>query len=113
MTPETPSSTPSSASPAPALNGTATPSGADRKAALYLQHPEETPELPAPMPYLIHPPSKLSSTSSWISFREKTLLPLMQQMPDDRNLPVLLKQVEIILAWRATIAPDDRFWKAD
>lgn len=65
------------------------------------------------MPYLIHPPSKLSSTSSWISFREKTLLPLMQQMPDDRNLPVLLKQVEIILAWRATIAPDDRFWKAD
>ena len=33
--------------------------------------------------------------------------------PDDPNLPNFLKQVESILAWRAAVPPDDRFWKAD
>jgi hypothetical protein len=49
----------------------------ERKAQLYLQHPEERPELIDVMPYLI------------------------------------LKQVEAILAWRVTVAPENRFWKAD
>jgi hypothetical protein len=30
---------------------------------------------------------------------------------DDPNLPNFLKLVEAILAWRATIAEEDRFWK--
>jgi len=87
--------------------------GRERKARLYLQHPEESPELIGVLPYLIHPPSKLSSTASWISFRDKTILPMMQHRPDDKNLPNFLKQVETILAWRASISPENRFWKAD
>jgi hypothetical protein len=83
------------------------------KAQLYLQHPDETPELIGVLPYLIHPPSKLSSTASWISFRDKTLLPMMKERPDDPNLPNFLRQVEEVLAWRATIAPEDRFWRPD
>jgi hypothetical protein len=62
--------------------------------------------------YLIHPPSKLSSTARWIDFRDRTLLPMMAGKSDDPNLPNFLKQVEAILAWRATIAEEDRFWKA-
>src|SRR3954462_10759851 len=83
------------------------------KARLYLQHPEESPELIGVLPYLIHPPSKLSSTASWISFRDKTILPMMQHRPNDKNLPNFLKQVETILTWRASISPENRFWKAD
>jgi hypothetical protein len=87
--------------------------GAERKAQLYLQHPDETPELTGVLPYLIHPPSRLSSTASWISFRDRTLLPMMRQKPDDQNLPNFLKQVEAVLAWRAGISPEERFWKKD
>jgi hypothetical protein len=83
------------------------------KATLCLQHPDETPELVDVLPYLIHPPSKLSSTASWVSFREGTLLPMIQHRPDDQNLPNFLRQVETILTWRAGIAPDDSFWKSD
>ena len=85
----------------------------ERKCALYLQHPNECPELIGVLPYLIHPPGRLSSTSAWERFRDKTLLPLIAAEPDDPNLPNFLKQAEAILAWRATIAEQDRFWKAD
>jgi hypothetical protein len=58
-------------------------SGRERKAQLYLQHPEESPvELIGVLPYLIHPPGRLSPTASWISYRDKTLLPLIQENPD-------------------------------
>ena len=86
---------------------------AERKAQLYLQHPQESPDLIGVLPYLIHPPSKLSSTASFVAFRDKTLLPMIRHRPDDPNLPNFLKQVEAILAWRAAVPPDDRFWKAD
>jgi hypothetical protein len=85
----------------------------EQKAQLYLQHPEERPELIGVPPYLIHPPSKLSSTASWIRFRDKTLLPMIEHRPDDPNLPNFLKQVEAVLAWRAAVPPENRFWKAD
>jgi hypothetical protein len=85
----------------------------ERRAQLYLQHPDECPELIATLRYLIHPPSKLSATASWLGFRDKTLLPMIRHSPDDPNLPNFLKQVEMIVAWRATVAPEDRFWKAD
>lgn len=83
------------------------------KAQLYLQHPEECPEIIGALPYLIHPPGKLSTTASWIAFRDKTLLPLIRQRPDDPNLPNFLKQAEAVLAWWAAIPAVDRFWKAD
>ena len=101
------------------VEGTATGRGRivnaewQRRAQLYLQHPDESPELIGRLPYLIHPPSKLSATSSWLRFRDKTLLPMIRHAPDDVNLPNFLKQVEMILARRATVAPEDRFWKAE
>jgi hypothetical protein len=85
----------------------------ERRAQLYLQHPDESPALIGVLPYLIHPPSNLSSTASWVSFRDKTLLPMIQHRPDDPNLPNFLKQVEAILAWRAAVPPEDRFWKVE
>ena len=88
-------------------------SDCEQKAQLYLQHPDECPELIGRLPYLIHPPGKLSSTASWVRFRDDTLLPMLRYRPDDPNLPNFMKQVEAILAWRATIPPERRFWKAD
>lgn len=84
----------------------------ERKCELYLQHPDECPELIGVLPYVIHPPSKLSATARWIAFRDKTVIPMIAAEPDDQNLPNFLKQIEAILAWRATIAAEDRFWKA-
>ena len=83
----------------------------ERKYRLYLEHPDESPEIIGTLPYLIHPPSRLSSTASWVSFRDKTLLPMIRHDPDDPNLPNFLRQVESILAWRATVPAEDRFWK--
>jgi len=55
----------------------------------------------------------VSSTAAWERLRVKTLRPLITEKPDDPNLPNFLKQAEVILAWRATVAPEDRFWKAN
>lgn len=84
-----------------------------RKMALLLQHPDESPEIPGVLPYLIDPPSRMSSTSRWIAFRDKTLHPLLLDRPDDPFLPLFLRQVEAILAFRATVPEQDRFWKSD
>jgi len=85
-------------------------SGRERKARLYLEHPNETPEEIGRRDFLIHHPSKLSSTAAWLSFRDKTLLPMIEHRPDDPNLSNFLKQVEAVLAWRADVPPEDRFW---
>ena len=87
--------------------------GAEERAALYLQHPDDCPELIGPLDYLIHPPSRLGSTAAWISFRDRTVLPMMRHRPDDPNLPKFLARIEEILAWRAGIPAEKRFWKAD
>ena len=78
---------------------------------MFLEHPDECPELIGDLPYLIHPPSKFSATASWVRFRDRTLVPMMAYRPDDPNLPNFLRQVERILAFRATVPPEDRFWK--
>ncbi|HEY4029399.1 MAG TPA: hypothetical protein VGM25_03575 [Caulobacteraceae bacterium] len=83
------------------------------RAALYFQHPDECPEVIGGLPYLIHPPSRFSATASWIAFRDRTLTPMMRHRPDDPNLPNFLRQVEAVLAWRAAVPPDKRFWKPD
>jgi len=85
----------------------------EKRAALYLRHPNDCPEIVGRLSYLIHPPGKLSSTSRWRDFRERTLLPLLRDRPDDPNLPRFLKQTDAVLAWRATVPPEMRFWKAD
>lgn len=75
---------------------------------MYLHHPDGSPQPVAPMEYLLHPPSRLSSTASWISYRDKTLPPLMRE-----RLPNYLAQAEKVLAWRAEVPSEDRFWKPD
>lgn len=85
----------------------------ERKAQLLLEHPDESPEPIGILPYLIHPPSRMSSTARWVKFKDRTLVPLIRSMPEDPNLPRFLEQVETILAWRATVPAQDRFWKAD
>jgi hypothetical protein len=84
----------------------------ERRVQLYLQHPEDAPEEIGVRNFLIHQPSKLSSTAAWLAFRDKTLLPMIEHRPDDRNLRNFLKQVGDVLAWRDTIAPEERFWKS-
>jgi hypothetical protein len=84
-----------------------------RKNWLHLHHPSGSPEAFTPTDYLIHPPTRLSSTASWISYRDKTLLPLRLGNPDDPNIPNYLAQVEKVLAWRADIPSEDRFWRPD
>ena len=80
---------------------------------LLYDHPDESPEIVGILPYLIDPPSILASTARWVKFRDGTLRPLIEEMPGDPNLPLFLAQAEKILAWRATIAPERRIWKAD
>lgn len=80
---------------------------------LLYEHPSESPETVGILPYLIDPPSILASTARWMKFRDGTLRPMIEEMPDDPNLPLFLAQAEKILAYRATIAPERRIWKAD
>lgn len=82
-------------------------------AALYAAHPDEAPEPSRPLPYLIDPPSRLSSSSAWRRYRDETLRPLIASMPDDVDLPRFLACADAVLAWRSHVAPSDRFWKAD
>lgn len=85
----------------------------DDKAQILMEHPDESPEIVGTLPYLIHPPSRLASTARWVKFRDSTLRPLIAERPDDPFLPRFLEQTEKVLAWRATIAPERRIWKAD
>lgn len=85
----------------------------DDRAQLYLQHPEPCPDIARALPYLIHPPGRLSRTSSWLRFRDVTLMPLLRHRPDDANLAAFLKQAEAVLAWRASLRPDQHFWQSE
>lgn len=85
----------------------------DERIAILLEHPDESPEIVGTLPYLIHPPGRLSSTARWIAFRDRTLRPLIDSRPDDPYLPLFLAQTDRILAWRSTVAPERRIWKAD
>ena len=62
---------------------------------------------------LFEPPSELASTREWLKFRDEILRPLLAGYPHDPNLPNLLRQTNVILAWRETVAPEDRFWRSD
>jgi hypothetical protein len=99
--------------PHTAFSATFAPMTAEEKIQVLLAHPDESPEIVGTLPYLIHPPGRLSSTARWVEFRDKTLLPAIEARPDDVNLPRFLEQTEKILAWRATIAPERHIWKAD
>jgi hypothetical protein len=81
---------------------------------MYLAHPDESPaELSGPLPYLIHPPSRMSSSAAWVRFRDETLWPLIAARPDDVDLLRFLACADAVLSWRALVEPSARFWKAD
>jgi len=81
---------------------------------LMWEHPPTGPDhRTRPLPYLIDCPSEFAPDSALIRFRDKTLLPLIATDPGDPDLPNFLKCIEDALAWRATIAPPDRFWRRD
>lgn len=85
----------------------------DEYGQLLYEHPDESPEIVGMLDYLIDPPSRLASSARWVKFRDRTLLPMIEARPDDPHLPLFLAQTEKILAWRATVAPERRIWKAD
>ncbi len=85
-----------------------------RKARLIFEHPPISPDhFPAPLSGLVDPPSPTASSSKLRDFRDSCVIPMMQARPDDPNWPAFLRQVEIVLAWRETISPRDRFWRPD
>jgi hypothetical protein len=80
----------------------------------FLQHPATSPDTRLKMgPYLICGPSTFCSTARWLAFRDRTLLPMIEERPGDAFLADYLLQVEKILAWRAAIPAEQRFWRAD
>lgn len=74
---------------------------ADERAHLHLQHPDPCPVIAGDLPYPIDPPAKLCRTSSWLRYRDETLLALLRDRPDDSHSPRLPQQAESVLAWRA------------
>lgn len=85
----------------------------ERKIELLYAHPDECPEGLGLVPFLIHPPSRMSATSAWIRFRDETLRPLRAENPTDPAFGMFLEQVAAILAFRESVPPEERFWKAD
>jgi hypothetical protein len=69
----------------------------EEKIQMLLEHPDESPEIIGMLPYLIDPPSRLSSSERWRDFRDRTLLPAIAANPEDPNLPRFLAQTEKIL----------------
>lgn len=84
----------------------------DDKAQILMEHPDESPEIVGMLDYLIDPPSRLASTARWVRFRDN-MAQAVADRPDDAHLPLFLAQADRILAYRATIAPERRIWKAD
>ena len=61
----------------------------ERIARLHLEHSDENPDLIGTLPYVIHPPSKLSATAAWLRFHDKTLLMMMESSPTIRICRIL------------------------
>ena len=84
--------------------------GSDRVMKLWALHPETSPEISEPLPYLIHPPSQWATTEQHERFH-KMLVELIAYRPEDAHYPLFLACSERVLAWRATLAPEDRYWE--
>ena len=88
------------------------PLTSDEYGQLLYDHPDESPAIVGMLDYLIDPPSRLASTSRWLRFRDN-MAQAVADRPHDPHFPLFLAQAEKILAYRATIAPERRIWKAD
>jgi hypothetical protein len=79
-----------------------------------LQHPSTTPD-PGQWRWpglLIEPPGRWSSTRSWQEFGDE-LACLLRAYPGDPNLPLYIAAADTVIAWRATVPAEDRFWADD
>ena len=85
----------------------------DRKGYLLLLHPDESPAHVGPVSGCVNPPSRFRSNAKFKEFRDTCVIPMIEARPDDANWPLMLAQIEKILAWRAAIPAEDRFWKSD
>ncbi len=99
---------PQTITPNPELN-----SAQRRRNRLMLEHPDPSPLQVQTVNYLIHPPGRRAPTAKFIDFRDHCLAPMMEDTPDDRNLPRYAAAVQIVLDWRAGIPLEDRFWLPD
>lgn len=62
-------------------------------------------------PLGVYTSMEYENSAAHLEPQDKTVRPLMRMHPDDPNAANLLKQIEAILAWRATIPPENHFWK--
>jgi hypothetical protein len=84
--------------------------GEDRMVKLWSLHPDTSPEIREPLPYLIDPPSQWARTVLFERFR-RDLVRGIAADPAEPFLPLFLACVDRVLAWRATVAPADRYWE--
>jgi hypothetical protein len=82
-----------------------------RRQRIYLEHPDPYP-LETTGPLLLESPTNWSSTASWEKFRDYVIRRAVE-LPDDPDLPNYRACAEAVLAWRATVAPEDWFWRED
>lgn len=82
---------------------------------LVWEHPDTSPDhfSRLPLQYLIPGPSKMAPTAAFVQFRDRTLLPMLAMHPDNPELPRFLECIEAVLAWRATVPLEERFWRLD
>jgi hypothetical protein len=83
----------------------------ERIRKLIREHPPTVPDDIGKLHYLINVPVQCAPSSSFVRFRELTLVPLMRDYPDNPDWPKFFRCVEAVLAWRATIPAKDRFWQ--
>ncbi len=84
-----------------------------RQQELIFEQPSTMPDpLPGPISYLIESPSHMASDTHLRRFRAQ-MEQLAKDRPDDLNFPAFIAQIDGVLDWRKTVAPEDRFWRDD
>lgn len=85
-----------------------------RRPEIVFEHPPTTPErLPGRVSYLIDVPGPTASSAKLRLWLTDYLPELIASHPGDPNFPAIRDQIERVLSWRATVPPEDHFWKAD
>jgi hypothetical protein len=83
--------------------------GEERMVKLWEEHPDTYPK-DDNFPGLIDPPSQWATTEQHERFR-KSMAEAVAASPENPHYPLYLACSERVLAWRATLAPADRYWE--
>ncbi len=82
----------------------------DPRETVLAQHPPATPDPLPPGPMMmIDPPSPLSPTARWRSYRDECRR-FADAYPRDPRMAALLAAADTALAWRAALPDRLRFW---